>query len=65
MLCYATTLKPEIEKILRKNQNSFRRDRSTTSQIRTFRRILGVRTKKKKTNKLEATNLICISLQGI
>ena len=31
---------PKIEKILRKNQNGFRRNRSTTSQILTIRRIL-------------------------
>ena len=36
----------EIDKILRKNQNGFRRNRSTTSQILTIRRILeGVRAK--------------------
>ena len=39
-------IKPEIEKILRKNQNGFRRNRSTISQILTIRRILeGVRAK--------------------
>ena len=32
---------PKIDNILRKNQNGFRRDRSTTSQILTVRRILG------------------------
>ena len=38
---------PKIDNILRKNQNGFRRNRSTTSQILTIRRILeGVRTKK-------------------
>ena len=37
---------PQINKILRKNQNGFRRNRSTTSQILTIRRILeGVRAK--------------------
>ncbi len=37
---------PQIDKILRKNQNCFRRNRSTTSQILTIRRILeGVRGK--------------------
>ena len=37
---------PQIDKILRKNQNVFRRNRSTTSQILTIRRILeGVRAK--------------------
>ena len=38
---------PQIDNILRKNQNGFRRNRSTTSQILTIRRILeGVRAKK-------------------
>ena len=37
---------PQIDKILRKNKNGFRRNRSTTSQILTIRRILeGVRAK--------------------
>ena len=40
------SIEPKIEKILRKNQNGFRRNRSTTSQILTIRRILkGVRVK--------------------
>ena len=40
-------IEPEIDNILRKNQNGFRRNRSTTSQILTIRRILeGVRGKK-------------------
>ena len=39
-------IEPKINNILRKNQNGFRRDRSTTSQILTIRRILeGVRAK--------------------
>ena len=39
-------IEPKIDKILRKNQNDFRRNRSTTSQILTIRRILeGVRAK--------------------
>ena len=38
-------IEPKIEKILRRNQKSFRRNRSTTSQILTIRRILGVRAK--------------------
>ena len=39
-------IEPKIDNILRKNQNSFRRNRSTTSQILTIRRILeGVRAK--------------------
>ena len=40
----------EIEKILRKTQNGFRRNRSTTSQILTIRWILGVRAKTSKTH---------------
>ena len=40
-------IEPEIEKILRKNQNGFRKNRPTTSQILTIRRILeSVRAKK-------------------
>ena len=39
-------IEPKIDNILRKNQNGFRRNRSTTSQILTNRRILeGVRAK--------------------
>ena len=39
-------IEPEIDNILRKNQNGFRRNRSTISQILTIRRILeGVRAK--------------------
>ena len=39
-------IEPKIENILRKNQNGFRRNRSTTSQILTIRRILeGIRAK--------------------
>ena len=39
-------IEPEIDNILRKNQNCFRKNRSTTSQILTIRRILeGVRAK--------------------
>ena len=39
-------IEPETEKILRKNQNGFRRNRSTTSQILTICRISeGVRAK--------------------
>ena len=44
-------IQPKIEKILRKNQNGFRRNRSTL-HILTIRRILGVRSKT-----LEATIL--------
>ena len=40
-------IEPKIDHILRKNQNGFRRNRSTTSQILTIRRILeGVLEKK-------------------
>ena len=40
------SIEPKIDNILRKNQNGFRRNRSTTSQILTIRRILeGVRAK--------------------
>ena len=47
------SIEPKIEKILRKNQNEFRRYRSTTSQILTISQILeGVRAKN-----LEATIL--------
>ena len=39
-------IQPEIEKVLRRNQNGFRKERSTTGQILTVRRILeGVRAK--------------------
>ena len=39
-------IEPKIDNILKKNQNGFRKNRSTTSQILTIRRILeGVRTK--------------------
>ena len=39
-------IEPKIDNILRKNQNGFRRNRSTTSQILTIRRVLeGVRVK--------------------
>ena len=39
-------IEPKIDNILRKNQNGFQRNRSTTSQILTIRRILeGVRAK--------------------
>ena len=40
-------IEPKIDNILRKNQNGFRRNRSTISQILTIHRILeGVRAKK-------------------
>ena len=46
-------IEPKIENIFRKNQNGFRRNRSTTSQILTIRQILeGIRAKN-----LEATIL--------
>ena len=39
-------IEPKIDNILRKNQNGFQRNRSTTSQILTIHRILeGIRTK--------------------
>ena len=39
-------IRPEIDPILRKNQNGFRTNRSTTEQILTIRRILeGVKSK--------------------
>ena len=53
-------IEPEIEKFLRKNQNGFRRNRSTTLQILTIGRILGVRAKKPWSD-----TLICRFLQGI
>ena len=44
-------IEPKIENILRKNQNGFRRNRSTMSQILTIHRILeGVCAKKPKGN---------------
>ena len=44
-------IEPEIEKILRKNQNGFRRKQSALSQILTIRRISeGVRAKKSQRN---------------
>ena len=47
-------IEPKIDNILRKNQNGFHRNRSTTSQILTIRRILeGVRAKN-----LQATILL-------
>ena len=53
-------IEPKIEKILRKNQNGFRRNRSTTSQIFTIHRILeGVRAKN-----LEATKLFVDFTKG-
>ena len=43
-------IKPKIQKILTKNENGFRRNRSITSQIMTIRRIIAcVRAKKLKT----------------
>ena len=51
-------IEPKIEEILRKNQNGFRRTRST-SQILNIRRILeGVRAKKTKKNKTWGNNII-------
>ena len=52
-------IEPEIDKILKKNQNGFRRNRSTTSQIWTIRRIIeGARAKKH-------LNIICRLRQGL
>ena len=52
---------PKIDNILRKNQNNFPRNRSTTSQILTIRRILGgVRVKKPRGN-----NIFCRLYQGL
>ena len=51
LLCNCIELK--IEKILRKNQNGFQRNQSTTSQILTICQILGVHAKN-----LEATILL-------
>ena len=53
-------IEPKIDNILRKNQNGFRRNRSTTPQILIIRRILeGVQAKKKtkKTKKQQASLL--------
>ena len=53
LLC--NLIEPKIDNILRKNQNGFWRNRSTTSQILTIRRILvGVRAKKP-----TGDNIIC------
>ena len=43
LLC--NRIEHKIEKIIRKNQNGFRRNQSTTSQILTICQILGVRAK--------------------
>ena len=54
-------IQTKIDNILRKNQNGFRRNRSTTSQILTIRRILeGVRAKKPTGN-----NIICRLYQSL
>ena len=54
-------IEPKIDNILRKNQNGFRRNRFTASQILTIRRILeGVRTKN-----LEATILFSTLLRPL
>ena len=53
-------IEPKIDNILRKNQNGFRRNRSTTSQIFTIRKILdGVRAKP------TGDNIICRLYQGL
>ena len=43
LLC--NCIEPKVDNILRKNENCFRRNRSTISQILTIRRIIGVRQK--------------------
>ena len=54
-------IEPKIDNILKKDQNGFRRNRSTTSQILTIRRILeGVRAKK-----LTGNNIICQHFWGL
>ena len=54
-------IEPKIDNILRKNQNGFRRNRSTTSQISMIRQILeGVCAKKPRGN-----NSICRPYQGL
>ena len=54
-------IESKIDNILRKNQNGFRRNRSTTSQILTIRRILeGIRGKKP-----TGDNSICRLYQGL
>ena len=54
-------IEPKIDNILRKNQNDFRRNRSTTSQILTIRRILEGVTGKKPTSDIN----ICRLYQGL
>ena len=56
ILCSTTkSRKPKIENILKKNQNAFHRNRSTTSQILIIRRTLeSIRAKKPRGN-----NIIC------
>ena len=52
-------IQPEVEKVLRRNQNGFRKNRSTVGQILTVRRIIeGV-----KANNLEAVILFVDSLK--
>ena len=46
-------IKPEIDPILRKNQNGFRQNRSTTGQILTIQRII----EEVRSNNLPATLL--------
>ena len=56
---------PKIENIIRKNQNGFRSNRSTTSQILSICQILeGVRAKKKK-KKNTGNNIIRRLLQSL
>ena len=54
-------IEPKIKKILRKKQNGCRKNRSTTSQVLTIRKILeGVRAKNP-----FSYNIICRLLQGL
>ena len=53
---FLNRIKPKIEKILRKNQNGFERNRSTTSQILIIHRII----KEVRAKNLEATVLFVV-----
>ena len=59
-------IEPKIDNILRKNQNGFRRNRSTTSKILSIRRILeGVRAKNLQATLLFVDFTICRLYQGL
>ena len=61
MPCYKNRIEPKIDNIFMKNQNGFRKNTSTTSQILTIRRILaGVRAKN-----LQATLVVRRLYQGL